>query len=283
MSQIPTNHLYSLLEVSKDASMDDIKAAYRRLALKYHPDKNRGFENKLFPEIKSAYDVLSDPVQRNIYDNRDQNLNNIVDWKGFMKDVMSNMYVFFTMYIIPKNINIDVQVSLTEVYFKKVKKLEVRVKRWIDDKFSDSKISIYIHLNNYKKEYTFVGMGDDSILRNKQSSNIIVRLTINNFPEGVTIQDVFSEYDLYIIKDISLASFLLEEKLNILICQGASTTVINTGEKSYLLKDLGLPYQDESQEQKRGDVYVKLNVTLPDRNKMSLIPEARMFLLKYFN
>ena len=56
------------LGVSRDASTIDIKKAYRKLANKYHPDKNSGdeFEEK-FQRIKNAYDVLSDPKQRSLY------------------------------------------------------------------------------------------------------------------------------------------------------------------------------------------------------------------------
>ncbi|MDR2731784.1 MAG: molecular chaperone DnaJ [Fibromonadaceae bacterium] len=61
---------YEILGVSKDASADDIKRAYKKLAIKYHPDKNPGdkeAENK-FKEAAEAYDVLSDDKKKAQYD-----------------------------------------------------------------------------------------------------------------------------------------------------------------------------------------------------------------------
>jgi len=67
-----TNY-YQELEISQDASEDEIKKAYRRLALKWHPDKNPESEKELatakFKEIAKAYFILSDPEKRKRYNN----------------------------------------------------------------------------------------------------------------------------------------------------------------------------------------------------------------------
>lgn len=61
---------YSILGVSKDASDDEIRKAYKKKALKYHPDKNKGDPNAehMFKDVAEAYEVLSDSNKRAVFD-----------------------------------------------------------------------------------------------------------------------------------------------------------------------------------------------------------------------
>ena len=68
---------YTILELQEDCAQDDIKRAYHRLALIYHPDKNmsplrtaaeKAEQVKMFMKIQAAYELLSDPDKRRAYD-----------------------------------------------------------------------------------------------------------------------------------------------------------------------------------------------------------------------
>lgn len=88
---------YEVLEVDRDADDDTLKKQYRKLALKFHPDKNISNEDeakKKFQLIQQAWEVLSDPQERAWYDkHRDQilrgNQSNYEDdrWENQYKEV----------------------------------------------------------------------------------------------------------------------------------------------------------------------------------------------------
>ncbi|XP_034956439.2 dnaJ homolog subfamily C member 21 [Zootoca vivipara] len=90
---------YEVLGVKRDASDEDLKRAYRRLALRWHPDKN--LENaeeaaEQFKLIQAAYDVLSDPQERAWYDNhREALLKGGVD--GEYQDDSLDVFQYFTV------------------------------------------------------------------------------------------------------------------------------------------------------------------------------------------
>ncbi len=78
--------LYKILEVDKDASLEEIKKSYRKLSMKYHPDRNpddKKAEEK-FKELSVAYSTLSDPQKRKEYDNPNSGFNPFEDFlRGF--------------------------------------------------------------------------------------------------------------------------------------------------------------------------------------------------------
>ncbi len=61
--------LYEVMGLARDASQEDVKRAFRKLAMEYHPDRNKDADaEERFKEVAAAYDVLSDPEKRSAYD-----------------------------------------------------------------------------------------------------------------------------------------------------------------------------------------------------------------------
>jgi len=67
---VKDKYYYEILEISPDASYDDIKRSYRSLARKYHPDKYHDDDGEHFKKIGEAYQILSDPILRNEYNKK---------------------------------------------------------------------------------------------------------------------------------------------------------------------------------------------------------------------
>ncbi|KAJ7052520.1 DnaJ domain-containing protein [Mycena amicta] len=81
---------YTLLEVEETADQDEIKRAFRRLALKYHPDKNQSDiegATKRFAALQQAYEVLSDPQERAWYDSHKASLAPEPDDEAVFEDI----------------------------------------------------------------------------------------------------------------------------------------------------------------------------------------------------
>ena len=79
-----TDH-YTTLGISKQASADEIKKAYRKLASQHHPDK--GGDTAKFQQIEEAYRTLSDPDSRSQYDNPQPQGMHFTHTVGYLRDL----------------------------------------------------------------------------------------------------------------------------------------------------------------------------------------------------
>ncbi|KAK8438445.1 hypothetical protein ACI3LY_004878 [Candidozyma auris] len=94
---------YEVLEVEKDATPLAIKKAYKRLSLKFHPDKiqqqNLDHDNTFFPKIQFAYSILSDPAKRNRYDTTGslglsgEDPDDVFDWKDYFDSMTEKITI----------------------------------------------------------------------------------------------------------------------------------------------------------------------------------------------
>ena len=124
---------YKTLEVNKDATDQQIKSNYKRLAMKWHPDKNpdnREEATQKFNEISEAYNVLKDPTKRKTYDNfgeagLDENGSGMGGFGGFGGfDPFSMFKNFFQKENDVPDIQIPIKLTLEEIYAGTKKKVK---------------------------------------------------------------------------------------------------------------------------------------------------------------
>ena len=161
---------YSILGVDQSASQDDIKKAYRKLAMKNHPD--RGGNADKFKEISVAYDTLSDPAKRSQYDQQlsgGTNFNNI-NFNNFedIQSMFGNIFRFGPGFASHENL------------MRKNRDLNLRVSISLKDSFVGKDLEATFTLPSNKKQTVNInippgiengqvirynGLGDDSIIQ----------------------------------------------------------------------------------------------------------------------
>lgn len=128
---------YQILGLTKGASIEEIKKAYKKLAIKYHPDKNPGDASaeEKFKELTTAYDVLSDPQKREQYDRFGKaGLSSMGGGSAFdPRDIFSSLFGSFFSFgggerSGPHDVEQIIQITLKEAYNGGAKKFKIKRK-----------------------------------------------------------------------------------------------------------------------------------------------------------
>lgn len=164
---------YDILELNKNASANDIKKAYRKLAKKYHPDKTdenlKEEYTKKFQKISEAYEVLSDESKKKVYDQYGKNglKNDGMNVNPF--DIFSNMFNFTTNKTksIKKTSPIlhQVNISLEDLYNGRTIKLKI-TKKGIFNKISNTLCDVHTVHNSWGECQECNGCGVKTEIRN---------------------------------------------------------------------------------------------------------------------
>ena len=252
---------YSTLGVSKNASDQEIKKAYRKLAMKHHPD--RGGDQQKFAEIQSAYDVLSDPQKRQLFDiGADPNRQGGFNRGPFEFHFGDNMEDIFSQFGFggaarrPKNqsFNIPVEIDLIDVLTGK------DISAQVTDPQGKAKI---ININvppgiQEGQQIRYEGMGDQT---NPQlpPGDLFVIIKIRLHPQFERHNN-----DLLLEKTISVWDAMIGGKLQIKTLDGKNLNINipkGTQPDTFLsCKGEGLP---DLRTKRRGNLMIKLKIQIP--------------------
>ncbi len=279
---------YEILGIKETANKDCIKQSFRKLCLKYHPDKNKDKDSKeKFILIRDAYEILIDDNRRKIYDYqrrfsflKDYNfIESEIDYLNSLYEKINNSYeirfckiLFNTM---PENMK-DKFNELKKRFFEKKNSVykespnlgeivippkyiniidlkenfTLNLNVSISDVYNMTLKTIIIHTKNYIC-YLFLRTFNDIIIQNDKYI-FKVKFHIKS--------DKFIKYnnDLVFIQNINIYQLLFQKKYDIILPDNSNITFAKTKQNIYLFKNKGLTKSYDYLS--RGNLYVIFNL-----------------------
>ncbi len=265
--------LYSILEVKENSTLNDIKKAYKKLALKYHPDKTNTDSTSKFIEISNAYNILSDENKRKEYNNILKNCNknnskndNIIEnmldnLKSLIKDeyyqkillifgdkiiniLLESKDLSFNSLIFNHNfLDIDITVKYTLEEVINLKEKIITYDRKTRYTFTESIYPIDYY-QNYSNEGEEIILGNNYVRGDININICITNKTYNGYTYEIINTDLYTTLKKRIKKDGKFSiKYINGKKLKFNIDELEKERI----DIGYIIKipNLGLYYQDE--------------------------------------
>tara|TARA_A100001011_G_C14189421_1_gene790579 strand:+ start:71 stop:922 length:852 start_codon:yes stop_codon:yes gene_type:complete len=273
---------YKILGVSEDASADEIKKAFRKLAVKHHPD--RGGDEKKFKEANEAYDTLKSESKKQEYDTMRRfgsnmggqgsgfkfHTGNFNEFFGgdFFEEFMSGMggsgqrQRFRQRQRVNKDVSIRITMSIKEIMSSVKRTISVKLPSGRDE-IVDVKIGAGIQ-NGVVLKYS--GLGDDSN-SNLPRGNLLIRVTILD-SDGFTRKgnDIWTDKTIDAFDAMRGTEFQIKDLQENII---KVKVPAGTQPGSVLqLKSKGMPVHESLSI--RGNMYIKIHVTIPTLTQQQL-------------
>jgi len=280
---------YEILGLKKDANETDVKKAYRRLAMEWHPDKHKGDKTaeEKFKEINRAYETLSDPQKKAMYDQFGEAGANFsgapggggtyggfsgFDFGGFQGNFEGGQgfadifEAFFTGFggrsngpRRGRNLEFNLRVSFEEAAFGCEKELIITRPGQGGEKKSESiKVKIPAGVDN-DSVVRLSGRGEPGV-NGGPTGDLYVHIRVAPHKEWVR-----NGYDIHAPAAISLLMAVLGGEIKVKTLQGEVTLKIPAGTqpgKVFKLKGYGVAKLHSGE---KGDHYVKINVEIPTK------------------
>lgn len=260
---------YNILGINKTASQDEIKKAYRTLAMQHHPDRNGG-NDSMFKKINEAYDTLKDPAKREEYDNPQPTINfntsNMNSHPGF-EDLFAT---FFGQRVNNSRRNKDIKISITLQLEEVLRDKDVLVTYKVTNG-TETNANIKIHAGVQHGEVVrFRGLGDNG-LHGLPRGDLLILIKIEKHNRF----EVDGNH-LRITQNIGVLDLMLGKKIRIKTLQNSDIEVnIPKGTQPGTILSVpgyGIPNVRLGT---TGNLYIKLKAVVPLINNSTILERIK--------
>lgn len=241
---------YTVLGVDSNATPEDIKSAYRRLAAKNHPD--RGGSTAAFQEIQAAYEILSDPNRRAEYDNPHQHFGGFGDPFAAGNNPFQDIINQFFHQTRQKIYTLTVFVTLEQIYMGSVENVHINVPG--EHKLVQLQIPKSIEDGS---QVRYEGIMPDGFLH--------VQFRIHKHP-------IFTRQgrDLYCTKQVNMFQLIIGTTINVADITGSTVELTIPG-----MTKPGTKFKIRGKGLDGGDQYVLIDAKLPDKISVDCLEKIK--------